>query len=436
MSLLRQRPFRRFWLGFSGSQTGSAITTLALPLAALAAGGGPLGAGLATTATYIPVVVATPVAGVLVDHYSVLRVARVTDLLRAGAIGLLPVCALLFPVPLWLILVAAFVAGALKGVGDVAHQSMLPTIVDPADVVAGNAFLSSSTSVSTVLGPAIGGAVMQVLAPVKALALDAVSFLFSWLMLGGIVPTEPAPTEPAPTEPAPTGGRSSVPGVLRSWWASLLAGFALLRRDQVLLGLGIAGGGSNLFAQCFLTGFIVFATQRIGLRPGALGLIFAVGAAGGLLGAVLSRTLARRYGPGTIMSLGMLSFGAGPLLVGLLAGHLPRAGTYAVLVLGILLYEAGVTGYNVQGVSQRQLRAPRAVLGRMTAAYRMLAYGSIPLGSALAGVLATAAGPRVPVLVAGVGVLGWYAVLLLSPLRVAFVAGPVEPSPILATTPK
>lgn len=419
MSMLRQRAFRRFWLGFSLSQTGSAVTTLALPLAALAAGGGAVGAGVVTAATYLPVVAATPVAGVLVDQYSSLRVARTTDLMRAVAVGVLPVCALLFDVPLWLILVAAFVAGVLKGVGDVAHQSLLPTLVEPDDVVAGNAFLSSSSSVSTVAGPALGGVVMQVVAPIRALFLDSASFVFSWFMLVGITPDEAT---------GPERSRRTIPAVLRAWGASLVEGFTLLRGDRVLLGLGIAGGGANLFAQCFVTGLIVFGTQALGLSAGTLGLVFATGAVGGILGAIVSRRLARTRGVGTIMSLGMISFGVGPLVVGLVAGNAPVVAGDGALVLGAFLYEFGIVVYNVQGVSRRQLRAPRAVLGRMTAAYRVLTYGTIPLGSSMGGVLAALATPRLPVLVAGFGVLAWYGVLLVSPLRVAFVAEDSEPS--------
>ena len=140
--------------------------------------------------------------------------------------------------------------------------------------------------------------------------------------------------------------------------------------------------------------------------------------------------------------LGLSEFGYGILLTFLAAGSLagsllaPRAeralGRHRVLLLSVVLSSAplalmatanvvvvaaagvvegvGVMLWNVITVSLRQRVVPNHLLGRLNSAYRLLAWGTMPIGAALGGVLAEAFGIRV--LFVGCGAMGVLLVLL------------------------
>lgn len=131
-------------------------------------------------------------------------------------------------------------------------------------------------------------------------------------------------------------------------------------------------------------------------------------ALGALVGAQLSPVLARRFGTGRVMVgalvlLGMAFalFGAVPLL--------------AVGVLAALLFGLASAGWNVLSATRRQRLTPGSMMGRVTSAYRVIAWGLSPIGAGLAGPLAVATSLGTVYLVAG-GIVVITAVLLARPL--------------------
>jgi MFS family permease len=63
-------------------------------------------------------------------------------------------------------------------------------------------------------------------------------------------------------------------------------------------------------------------------------------------------------------------------------------------------------GWNVVTVSLRQRIVPERLLGRLNASYRLVAWGTMPLGAALGGVLAEVFGLRSVFVVTAVIALG------------------------------
>ncbi|MCJ7456274.1 MFS transporter, partial [Candidatus Bathyarchaeota archaeon] len=66
---------------------------------------------------------------------------------------------------------------------DVAYQSYLPSLVDRADLVEGNAKLEVSQSAAQVAGRALAGFLIRVIGAAKAIAVDAGAFLTSAVVL-------------------------------------------------------------------------------------------------------------------------------------------------------------------------------------------------------------------------------------------------------------
>ena len=82
-------------------------------------------------------------------------------------------------------------------------------------------------------------------------------------------------------------------------------------------------------------------------------------------------------------------------------------------VVGLLFFVTGIgfMGWNVVTVSLRQRIVPERLLGRLNASYRLVAWGTMPIGAALGGVLAEAFGLRSVFLVTAIGTLTLVALL-------------------------
>src|SRR4051794_14983274 len=136
-------------------------------------------------------------AGAWVDRWRRKRVLVVNDLVRAVALGTLPVAWRLGVLELPQLFVVAAVTGTATVFFDVAWQSYLPTLVQPRQVVDGNAKLSASQEVARVAGPGIAGVLLRVLGAPLLIAFDAVSYLLSALFLAGIRHTDSVPDRAA-----------------------------------------------------------------------------------------------------------------------------------------------------------------------------------------------------------------------------------------------
>ena len=105
------------------------------------------------------------------------------------------------------------------------------------------------------------------------------------------------------------------------------------------------------------------------------------------------------------------------LPVGLAIG---LAGAWQVVLIGFALTAMFGTAWNVVTVSLRQSVIPDRLLGRVNSVYRFLAWGSIPIGAAIGGVVvAVLDGPlsrdaalRAPWIISGVVHIGLLVVVL------------------------
>jgi hypothetical protein len=153
--------------------------------------------------------------------------------------------------------------------------------------------------------------------------------------------------------------------------------------------LGIMLGISNMAFATQVSIFVLFAVKPgpMGLTEAGFGFLFAVGAVGGVVGSWVAAPLERLLGPGRVLSLSIVTGAAGLAVPVLTAAYIP------VALAGALL---GVTAvcWNVVTVSFRQRITPNHLLGRLNAGYRLLGWGTMPVGAAIGGLVAQAAGVR------------------------------------------
>jgi predicted MFS family arabinose efflux permease len=172
---------------------------------------------------------------------------------------------------------------------------------------------------------------------------------------------------------------------------------------------------------------IVFLVRGLHQSPGAIGLLFAAGGVGGVIGAMSVSPATRWVGASRVTLAGVALADLGLVLVPLAQAG-PRLALFAA---GQGLVSWGIVVFNVTMVSFRQRLVPNRLMGRVVASQRVIMWGSAPLGSLIGGVLGETIGVRGGLWVAAAAFLPSLAILLATPLRTGrdLPEPPPEPGP-------
>jgi MFS family permease len=141
----------------------------------------------------------------------------------------------------------------------------------------------------------------------------------------------------------------------------------------------------------------------MGLSEAGFGIFLTSLAAGSVVGGWAAGWMVRTFGRAKVLAFSVVSTS------GMLAAPLATE----PWVVGLLLFVTGIgfMGWNVVTVSLRLRIVPERLLGRLNASYRLVAWGTMPIGAALGGVLAEAFGLRSVFLVTALGTLTLVALL-------------------------
>lgn len=390
--------FRRLWIGESVSKFGATISQLALPLVAiLIVHASTFEVGLLVTCEMSAFLLVGLPAGAWVDRMRFRAVLILNDVLRALALGSVPLAHWLGVLGIVQLYVVALVTGVCTVFFDVAYQSYLPQLVEREQLVEGNAKLQASESVMQIAGPSAGGVLIQALTAPYAVLLDALSFLWSASWVAAIR-----------TRPAKPARRPD-----RNLRREIGEGLRFVVRNPLLRAIALCTGSSNLFAAMAAAVTYVLLARELSLSPGVLGLLGSISALGGLAGSFVARRFAERLGQGPAIWISALAMGPFGFVV-------PFAQRDWTLVL-MAVAEAGmwlfVVVYNITQVSFRQSVCPPELLGRMNATMRFLVWGTMPLGGFLGSVLGSTIGVRQTLFVVAVGGTLSFLPVYFSPLR-------------------
>jgi predicted MFS family arabinose efflux permease len=320
------------------------------------------------------------------------------DLGRAAILFGIPLASLFGVLTMPVLYVAAFGTGTLGTLFMVSEQTVFTSMVKPAEYVEANSLLIGSRSVSIVGGKTLGGLLVAALTAPVAIAVDAVTFLFSALFVRRVdVPEPPA----APPD------------------SDLAAGIRFIRRTPLLQASLLGTATFNLFNTAFWALLVLFATREMGLGSGAIGIALGVGALGSILGTVWAKRLNDRIGLGKAL---IFSFVMAPLPL-LLVPFSPGPPTLSWVLLTVAEFGSGV-GVMILEVGLFSLQAaliPDELRSRVWGAILFVNWGIRPLGALGGGLLAGAIGLRSTMWIAAIG--GIAGVLWLLPSRMSKVRG-------------
>ncbi len=270
------------------------------------------------------------------------------------------------------ICIAALVVGVAEVFRDNAAQTMLPALVSHEALERANGRLWSVELIAnSLIGPVLGAFLIALALPLP-FAANAAAYAGAVLMVAGIA--------------GRFRPRQTVP---RNWRAELAEGFAFLRGSPLLLSLAWTTGFWNLFHQMIMVALVLHVQENLGLGAQAYGLVLAGGAVGGVLGSLAGERIVRLLGPARTTQW-MLATSAPAFAVMALA-----PGPWTLALVFVVFEFSGLT-WNIVSVSTRQRMIPDALLGRVNSLYRLLAWGMMPVGLVLSGLIVRAADGPLP----------------------------------------
>lgn len=305
---------------------------------------------------------------------------RNVNLLRFAVIGLMAALALLDLLSLPALYIAAFVLGIGETLFDTAAQSIMPSLAGREQLSKANGRLyAAELSMNQFIGPPLGGLLVSLSVPL-ALAGSALCYVFAagglMLIVGDFRPARTSPPTRFHTE--------------------VLEGLRYLARHRLLRTLAGMVGLMNLATSAVFAILALYAVAPgpMGLSEAGFGLLLTTFAVGSVIGSVLVEGIERRIGRASVLTLGVLGAGLPLFVPALTTDPILVGAAFAVMGLTLMLW-------NVVTVSLRQRIIPDRLLGRVNSGYRLVAWGTRPLGALLGGVIGQLFGLQAVFILAG-----------------------------------
>ena len=372
--LWRNRDYMLLWSGQIVSSVGTRVSQLAFPLLVLALTHSPALAGLIGALRGLPYALFILPAGAMVDRWNRKRVMILCDAGRAVALGSIPVALLLGHLTIIQLCIVSLVEGTLFTFFNLAETACLPQVVSKKQLTSAVAQNSVIDSVSGMIGPSFGGILYGIGRAVPFLT-DTVSYIVSVLSLFFI-------------KAQFQEERSAKPLHL---WKEIGEGLSWLWHNPVMRFIALLTSGLILPVVGYGLIIIVLA-QMQHATSFEIGLILAGGGVGSIVGAMIVAPLRRRFSFGKMMIgstwlwvLTWLLFAVAPnpLLLGIAT---------ALSFIVVPIYMSVQFGYRLSII-------PDHLQGRVNSVFRLIAFGSEPVGLALTGFLIQAVGPIKTVLI-------------------------------------
>jgi len=361
-SLWRNRDYMLLWSGQALSDIGGAISELAFPLLVLAVTHSPAQAGFVAALRALPATLFSLFAGVLVDRWDRKRVMLVCDTGRALSLASIPIAFALGHLTVWQLYITAFLEGTLMIVFTLAKTAALSQVVTPVQLttaVAQEEFVEGTTAL---FGPPLAG-VLYTLGTMLPFITDAISYIISivtMLLIGTPFQQERVSTR-------------------RRMWSEIAEGVLWVWHQPFILTMTLLmGAGAFVLSGNVL--IVIILAQQQHASAVVIGLIFALGGIGSILGSLLAPRLEHRLTVGQSILMCRWYFVLSWPLYALVP--LP-------LVLGAVEFGIGFVDpiEDVPYFSHRLKLIPDELRGRVLSACRLFPGMLRPLGLALTGIL-------------------------------------------------
>jgi MFS family permease len=350
----------RITAGLLLGRIGASMWQLVLVLFVLERFHSPALAGLSVVAGQVPGKVVSPLAGALLDRYGRSYLVLVDYALGAALIGAIAGLSAAGLLSSGALIGLLLLAGTTQPLSQVGMRSIFPILIPRRLWDRANALDSGTELAATLIGPALGGAIIGIAGTGAGVA--TVAAIFAGAALATFRLGDPA------------GKPASAEGLFSSAWR----GLRYVASNPTLRGLVVVVALLNARLGVLLVAIPVLVQHQFGGSASLTGVIFALYGLGGLL----SGTLVGRHNS-ELRERSFIVAGSGLMAVGTLLLAVP--GPLAFVFLGVGIAGLGVGPTNTSMFGLRQRRIPPEMLGRALAVSMALNGLGIPLGAAVAG---------------------------------------------------
>ena len=377
-AVFRSRDLRRLELAWVGSVIGSWAYLVALAVYAYSEGGA-AAVGLVGVIRLLPSALAAPFVAVAADRFPRERVMIATDLIRAPLMVVVALT-ILWDGPAAIVYVAVGLTSIVGTAFRPAQAALLPSLArTPEELSAANVTSSTVESIGTFVGPALGGILLAATNPEVVFGVNALSFLWSAVMIGGIRAVAAESTEPVERG---------------SFRREVGAGFRTFAAERDLRLIVALYGAQTIVAGAFTVLMVVASLELLDMGEAGFGFLNSAVGIGGFAGALLALALAMRGRLATDFALGVALYG-GPLAL-VVVWQEPWAALVLMALVGV-----GNTLTDVAALTLMQRAVPDEVLARAFGALESVLLGCLGLGAVLGPVLVETLGIETALVVSG-----------------------------------
>ncbi|WP_406442549.1 MFS transporter [Streptomyces sp. NBC_00631] len=394
---LHHSAFRNLWSATTLAALGDAISSVALPLAAVEVlRADAVQSAVLSAVIWLPSLFLAIPAGSFADRTGYhRRLLAGANLLRVAALSSVPIATAAGLLSLTQLAVILVVIGLCSVLSNVSESGLFATTLPSELYVAGQAASYTGLTAAALAGPSVGGLLVQIAGVPAAIGVDAATAVAAAVFLLRLRPVGNSHELGSPQS------RDRRPGL------AFIRGNPLIRTALSVTATG------NFFNMLFLSVLVWYYVHKLSLTSAEIGFVFSAQAIGGLIGAALAPRLARRIGLGRMLLVGCVLSHA-PLLV------IPAVGATGSLVFALVLVSTllGGGGESVQDISVGSVFAlvvPPHLRSQTRGAYQTVSFGLRPLGAVAGALIAATAGIPVALWVGAIG--GTLACLWLLPSR-------------------
>jgi MFS family permease len=373
--VFRNSSFRVFWLGFTISVLGDAMSRVALTWYVYDLTGSARALGLLTLAYTGPVILGGLIAGWLLDRFERTKVMLADNILRGLAVFLVPALYAAGRLELWHIYAVAAVYGSMMMISLAGGPALIPALVKRERLDTANALETLSFTLSGVIGPPAAGLLIARIGAPNVILVDAISYFVFATALFRINTLE----------------QVLEPNRERSMNLSLSSAVHLLLSNSILLSTTLMFMAFNI-GYGFLTVWLpIYSDQIAGGGPQLYGALLGVIAIGEILSASFVGSLSTRKSIGILIALAQM-------LSGIALALLLLGTNMGWIISGLLLLGFFSAPLTIWAQTLRMQIIPERLRGRTFALLRTLMQGAFPLGGAVAGFLMPVVG--IPIMIA------------------------------------
>lgn len=362
--LFRDREFIFLLLGQAASGLGGTFATFIMSWLVYELTGSLVAMGSIWVAQMVPSIITQLWSGPYLDRWDRKKVMIASEWLRAVAFLFPTITLLIGSLEVWQLFVTAITIGIVEPLFRPASMAYVAEILPKDKLNQGNSLLEGTMQLMLLIGPVLGGLILQWLGPQVVLILLVGTMSGAGLILLFLPQKQGEPSK-----------------FKETWWVEFKAGLQFYRINPVLFGIGLLLMLANFTNGAASPMYLPYIIEVLGGSPFQYGLFTSVLSLGMIIASIITGVKKETKNRRMIMLGSMLLIGASLALLGFIS-------TFPLALVSIAFIGFFIVIFNINNTTLYQRKVPDELRGRVFAVRILLAQSGIPLGAFIGGVIA------------------------------------------------